>query len=255
MKEVDSKEYSEEYFLSINHGWMDFSTGKLSDFYLKALSFSGLKNLKGKKILDIGFGRGELLVHCSLLGSESHGVDYSSAGVKMASDYALKKKAKIFLQKKDVKEMKFPENYFDAIFMLDIIEHLTPEQLSIAFSKAYKYLKPEGVLVIHTMPNKFLAVPFYFVSKLLGVKRGYNEHVHINEQTPFSLSSELSKIGFKTKIKLCHDKTYFKNTNFYAQKKKIIKFFVDIFLVHDFSKIPFFNNFLASEIWAIASKK
>ncbi|MDO8625375.1 MAG: hypothetical protein Q7R47_04805, partial [Candidatus Diapherotrites archaeon] len=100
---------------------------------------------------------------------------------------------------------------------------------------------------------RFLAVPFYALSRLTRTPRGVNEQAHINEQTPFSLRKKLA--AFDVKITLAHRSDYFKSTQFYARHRGRIKPLVDVFLVHDFSKIPVLNNFLAAEIWAISRKK
>lgn len=249
-KEIDANVYSKEYFLKINDGWGEFGEGKLGLRFLKAISLANME-FSGKNVLDIGFGRGELLVYLAKR-AKCYGIDYSKASVEIATKVAKKNKIKINLEQKDIAELDFPKGYFDAIFMLDIVEHLTDEQLKICFDKVFKILSPKGVFIVHTMPNKFLASPFYLLSKLTGTERGINKEVHINEQTPFSLKNKLKH--FNTKIFLAHEKNYFKNTQFYAKHRTVIKPFIDFFLIHDFSKIPILNNFLAAEIWAVCKK-
>ncbi|MCR4368731.1 MAG: class I SAM-dependent methyltransferase, partial [archaeon] len=215
----------------------------------KAISYAP-KNLRGKNVLDIGFGRGEILIHLAKKGANAYGADYSQASVAIAKDAAKKAGVKVKFERKEVTELDYPENFFDAVFMLDVVEHLTDAQLEKCFASVRKSLTKNGVFVIHTMPNKFLAIPFYAVSKITHTKRGVNEEVHINEQTPSSLKSRLK--GYDVEIQMAHEKNYFKNTQFYAAHRRLIKPFVDIFLAHDFSKLPVLKYFLASEIWACA---
>jgi len=148
--------------------------------------------------------------------------------------------------------MDFKENKFDIIFMLDIVEHLEQKELSETIANCYRILKPQGKLVIHTMPNAFLAKPFYFLCKLTKTTRGINSKVHINEQTIFSLKRLLKK--FNVKIKMAHEKNYFKTTMFYAQHRSKVKSIANLLLTRDFSRIPFIRIFIAAEIYAIATK-
>ncbi|MBI4210217.1 MAG: class I SAM-dependent methyltransferase [Candidatus Diapherotrites archaeon] len=251
---VDQKIYDKEYYLKINDGWREFGEGKLSPRFITAIRHTGVTDFSGKNILDIGFGRGELLVHLAKQGANCFGIDYSDASIRIAKKFAEENKASVDLRKMEVGAIKFGEKFFDAVFMLDVVEHLTDEELEKCFSRVSEILADGGVFVIHTMPNRFTALPFYFVSKVTNAKRGINEHVHINEQTPFSLGRKLIE-KFDAKITMAHDRSYFKNTQFYAKHRARIKPFVDLFLTHDFSKIPVLNLALASEIWAVARKK
>ncbi|MEG3857488.1 DUF4214 domain-containing protein [Microcoleus sp. herbarium12] len=47
----------------------------------------------------------------------------------------------------------FDENFFDLIWSGESIEHITPEEAEVVFSKAYKLLKPGGKLALDT-PNR-----------------------------------------------------------------------------------------------------
>lgn len=250
--EVKESEYDREYFEHVCDGWREFEKGEIGERLKKAVSFAG-NDFSGKKVLDIGFGRGELLIYLAKRGAICFGIDYSTASIQIAAEAAEKNKVKVEFTQKSVTEMDFPENFFDAVFMLDVVEHLTDEQLAVCFESVRKSLSPNGVFVVHTMPNRFLALPFYWVSNITKSQRGINEKVHINEQTPGSLRKKLH--AFDTRISLAHQPNYFKNTVFYATHKKFIRPFVDVFLCHDFSRVPFLDQFLSSEIWAIARKR
>ncbi len=250
--EVDSKAYDSKYFETVCDGWREFKEGKIGERLEKAARLAKT-DFSGKRVLDIGFGRGELLIALAKKGAFCVGIDYAEAGVEIARKAAKAQKVSVQFERKSVTEFDFEPDSFDVVFMLDIVEHLTDEQLQICFEKVRKVLAPGGVFVVHTMPNRFLAAPFYFVSAVTKTKRGVNEEVHINEQTPFSLRGKLS--DFDVDIFLAHQKNYFKNTQFYASHRKAIRPFVDVFLTHDFSKIPLLNNFLAAEIWAVCRKK
>jgi methionine biosynthesis protein MetW len=102
---------------------------------------SGRKN----RILDIGCGDGSFIIkfekHC-----ETFGVDISQNAVKMARE------ARINAYEVDVSSQRLPfkDEYFDMIYMGDVIEHLTnPDH---AIKEATRVLKRHGFLVLST-PN------------------------------------------------------------------------------------------------------
>jgi len=246
---VNSSQYDEKYYSNVNEGWKEFAQGKVSKRLIKAVELSG-KDFKGRNVLDIGCGRGELCSHLAKLGAKCVGIDYSAAAVKIAKK-AFKGKGIDFLRM-DCTKLAFPDESFDAVFMMDIVEHLTPKQLGLAVEEARRIIQPGGQLIIHTMPNAFLAKPFYLLCKVTGTKRGVNETVHINEQTTFSLKQLLK--NFDTKIFLAHDKDYFKNTVFYSKFRTKARPLLELLFQHDFSKTPILKVFIASEIFVVARK-
>lgn len=102
---------------------------------------SGRKN----RILDIGCGDGSFIVqfkkHC-----ETFGVDISQNAAKMA------KEAGINAYKADVSSQRLPfqDEYFDLIYMGDVIEHLTNPDFAI--NEVARVIKTNGFLVLST-PN------------------------------------------------------------------------------------------------------
>jgi len=246
--ESAKKYYDSKYYSKINNGWEEFEQGEIAKRLLKSIEISST-TFKGVKVLDIGCGRGEVCAYLSNLGAECIGIDYSNDAIKIAKK-TFGKNATFYQM--DCTKMNFQQNKFDIIFMLDVVEHLEQKELEKTIANCYSILKPEGKLIIHTMPNAFLAKPFYFICKLTKTQRGINSKVHINEQTVFSLKRLLKK--FNTKIQMAHEKNYFKTTMFYAQHRSRIKSIANLFLTRDFSKIPFVRIFLAAEIYVIAKK-
>jgi len=111
---------------------------------------SGRKN----RILDLGCGDGSFVIkfrkHC-----ETFGVDISQSAVKMA------KEAGIDAYEVDVSSQSLPfqDEYFDIVYMGDVIEHLTDPDHAI--KEVTRVLKQNGFLVLST-PN--LA---YWLNRLL----------------------------------------------------------------------------------------
>ena len=136
--------------------------GKIEEWYNKhychgfdAPSYDRVKKLinlfakhKADRLLDIGCGEGSLtlLLKESVRAKEVFGVEIASEGVMAA------KSKGINCQRLNVDEegLPFQEEYFDAIFCGELIEHLfDPDHL---LREVYRVLKPEGFFIIAT-PN------------------------------------------------------------------------------------------------------
>jgi ubiquinone/menaquinone biosynthesis C-methylase UbiE len=81
----------------------------------------------GMNVLDIGSGRGEIVLHCALGDAKSIGIDYSADAIRLAS--GLKNRYKIagnnmsFIRG-SASKLSFKNNIFDRVFLLDLVEHL-----------------------------------------------------------------------------------------------------------------------------------
>ncbi len=207
-KTVDSRIYTQEYYLAACDGFVEFneSGGKeLGERLKKTLSLVALK--QGMKVLDIGCGRGELVCFLASQGIESTGIDYAKDAIVISQKTAAKLKLKKahFLQASGTK-LDFKNEMFDLVFLNDVVEHLYPHELAATLSEANRVLKKGGKLAVHTMPNAFVSKPGYFFLNFMGQHRGpLNPLMHVNEQTPFSLSRNFKDAGFseiQTKLEL-----------------------------------------------------
>jgi methionine biosynthesis protein MetW len=122
------------------------SLGFLHGPHVKIISMIG----KGWRVLDVGCGVGNLGRYLK------ENFDCYVIGIEIDEDAA--KIARKFYDEVIVgdveelltRELKYPDNYFDAIIMADVLEHLKrPDTLLI---KLKRYLKPEGIAVA-SIPN------------------------------------------------------------------------------------------------------
>ena len=258
---IDSSKYDREYFENSCDGYNEFFESK-GEFLPKRLQrpidFAQIK--EGMNVLDIGSGRGEVSLQCHMRGAMVFSLDYSWDALKIArtnlSNFQKPDSdLHIFIQQSDAKSLPFTNSSFDRVFMLDIVEHLYPDELSIALSEVKRVLRPDGWLIIHTMPNLWyyhLGYPIYrFFEKLRGHKlpanprqRWKNIEVHVNEQTPVKMKQILTRQGFRSKVWLESANNYLDEPN------KIVRF--GMFLL---TKIYPFHWFFCNDIFAVGKKR
>lgn len=96
------------------------------------------------KVLDYGCGSGFLVEQLQNQGHDAYGVDTS----KEAIDFGVTKGIRNLFQQNGIK-VNFPDNYFDVILAMDVIEHIEDDRSAI--EEFERLLKPEGHLII-TVP-------------------------------------------------------------------------------------------------------
>ena len=94
-------------------------------------------------VLDIGCGTGIYGYELMKRGFTVFGIDKAPSQVEIA-------KKKINAICPDVKDIGFPEGYFDACLMIMMIHQLTHEERKIAFNNIKRVLKRNGLLIIKT---------------------------------------------------------------------------------------------------------
>lgn len=214
---ISSSEYTRDYYLSSCQGHEEFISTKGRILPLRlSLPLSLAELTAGMQVVDIGCGRGEIILQCAKQGSISWGIDYAFPALELAKE-ALDDSTNqeiinsIGIQQAEAQHLPFKNNSTDIVFMLDVVEHLLPDELRLAFGETLRILKPGGKLIIHTMPNLWyyhFGYPVYrFMQRLRGEKlpadprqRWTYSHVHVNEQTPRTLKQAMIASGFHTKV-------------------------------------------------------
>jgi len=260
-RSVPPEIYSQEYFLTECEGHEEFvaTHGQVLPLRLQAaLELAGVT--KGKRVLDIGCGRGEVVFHCAYLGAEAHGLDFSVAALQIAaaarSELIGAPAGNARLYQANALSLPFADSTFDLAFMLDIVEHLYPQELNRALQEAYRVLKDGGKLIIHTMPNIWYYRLGYPLYRLLQRARGqalpadprerwhFVQHVHVNEQGPWRLRKALQLAGFRAKVWLEPIRSY----NY--ERNAIMRFLMNIG-----TRLPPFKWIFCNDIFAIAEKR
>lgn len=118
----------------------------------------------GERVLEVGFGTGVAFLNLHEMYREIHGIDLTAdiAEVKSVFD-PLGIPAN--LQKGSVLDMPYPDNMFDTVLLVSILEHLKPDELEQAFKEIWRVLKPGGQVVYGTPVERPFMV---FMFRMLG---------------------------------------------------------------------------------------
>jgi SAM-dependent methyltransferase len=144
-----------------------------------------------KRILDIGCSDGEFLEYAMEFGWEPYGIEISQESFSKACE------KRIMVYNQELRETKFPDNYFDCVTLWDVIEHyISPKQ---ELNEIYRILKPNGKLFIST-PNHRKGI-------ITGKNWfGYNaSYEHLFYFEPATLINMLISVGFKIDDCFTHD--------------------------------------------------
>ena len=210
---VPSDAYDETYYREWCAGyeeWVSSSGAKVAGIYPGFLQRAGLQ--PGEVVVDIGTGRGELLAVAVEMGAaHAYGIEYSADAVRMANhtlaEHGVTDKAEVVLA--DARSVPLPDGVADLVCYVDVVEHLTPDELHASLRQARRLLKPGGRLVAHTMPNRLVYdVTYRALRATVGRRwpadpRNELEHrMHVNEQTIRSLRTALERAGFTADVRL-----------------------------------------------------
>lgn len=116
---------------------------------------------KGKKVLDLGCGRGEFLELLEEKGIESEGIEINQEMIEICRDKGLN------CRKGDILEKlaEYDDGTLGGIFSSQVIEHLTPSYLKRLVELSYFKLAPSAYLVLETIntASVFSLVQIYFL--------------------------------------------------------------------------------------------
>lgn len=105
-----------------------------------------LEGIPPANVLLPGDGEGRNAVYLASRGWKAAAFDLSEKGKEKADRLAQKNNVELDFRVGDVKEMTYPENYFDALVL--IFAHFMPDQRRAYHQKLLSYLKPGGKLVL-----------------------------------------------------------------------------------------------------------
>jgi len=113
----------------------------------------GWISIKNKNILNIGIGNGYL--ENMILLKHKHiklfGIDISKLAIKN-----INRKINGNFKVANIKNIPFKNNLFDSVLAIDVLEHLTYQELNIGIREIYRVVKNGGKLIISVPLNENL---------------------------------------------------------------------------------------------------
>jgi SAM-dependent methyltransferase len=131
-------------YLDFKPDWQGKPSPGFDAYFAKTEPLAGLA--KGSRILEIGFGDGQLLRWCRAKGHRITGVEIVPALVERARELG------IDCLPGPVDRATLGDRVFDAIVAFDVLEHMTFEEISAFFSNTRPNLSPGGFYLLR-FPN------------------------------------------------------------------------------------------------------
>jgi SAM-dependent methyltransferase len=100
----------------------------------------------GERVLEVGFGSGVSFLNLRDLYSEIYGIDLATDIQQVQAAFA-GQNISLHLQNGNVLQLDFPDQFFDTVLLISILEHLQPGDQIRAFSEIRRVLKPGGQVV------------------------------------------------------------------------------------------------------------
>lgn len=203
--------YTEDYYTHWCAGyeeWTSSGGAKFAGIYPGVLAQAKFK--PGVVLVDVGTGRGEMLAVAVENGAtRAIGIEYAPTAVEMARKtlevHGVADRAEVHLA--DARRIPVDDDTADLVTMVDVVEHLSREELDRSLLEVKRILKPGGRVIIHTMPNRTVYDVTYKWQRLLvpGRRKKWPDdprlydlerEMHINEQTVTSLRGYMKRAGF-----------------------------------------------------------
>ncbi len=118
----------------------------------------------GEKVLEIGFGTGLAFLNLAEKYKEIHGIDLTADIIKVAIAFQ-EIGVTTYLKNGNILDLPYPDNTFDTVLLISILEHLQPGDQEQAFSEISRVLKPHGQVVYGVPVERPFMVTMF---KLLG---------------------------------------------------------------------------------------
>ena len=108
--------------------------------------------VRGKKILDIGFGNGLYSIAFARSGAQAYGLEVNEVLLQIARENEQDAGVNVDFRVYDGTTFPFVNDFFDFLFSVSVIEHVTDARMLIA--EASRVLKPGGKFYL-AFPNRF----------------------------------------------------------------------------------------------------
>jgi 2-polyprenyl-3-methyl-5-hydroxy-6-metoxy-1,4-benzoquinol methylase len=200
--------------------WDDVKVSRLWNYYSKTPPYSevyfskvfGDAILKRSRlpidtslsILDFGCGPGFIWEHILKLNAQWSytGIDFSPDSVAEISQKGAGHKQFVEAQHITTLPTRFENSQFDAVLLLEVVEHLNDEYLSGTLNEIARVIKPGGILVVSTPNEEDLSASTRFCPECGAI---FHEWQHIRNWSVNTLAEKLASHGFALDFAETHD--------------------------------------------------
>lgn len=145
-------------------------------------------------VLDLGCGSGVVADFLALTAGMVHAIDGNAAAIEFAQGRF--QRPNLTFRLGLVHELDFSPGTFDAIYLLEVIEHLYEQQTMQLLASLKPLLKPSGRLLL-TTPDYHSAWPFVeWLMDVLHLAPRMKEHQHVHKLTRSRLRGLAGQSGF-----------------------------------------------------------
>lgn len=176
----------------------------------------------GSNVLEVGCGRGDVLMALAERGRICTGTEISSHMLELCNRLDVK------IVRGSADSLYFPSGSFDVVFSQEVLEHLHPEDVPRHFAEAFRVLRPNGILAVET-PNRRTGPQ--------DISRGFTcvaGGLHLKEWTIRELIQQFQKAGFVKIRGLLAPQFIARRSEAihrFARVPAIVKYFQDLLLV------------------------
>jgi tellurite methyltransferase len=124
----------------------------------KVVGFTEKYLTSDMRVLDHGAGKGRHAVYLAEKGIEVHALDIADTALEVLREKAKKDKLfeKLKVVKGDIKALPFPDEYFDAVISVNVVNHGNWEEVRQYFKEIDRVLRPGGYIMIIGLSTEFL---------------------------------------------------------------------------------------------------
>jgi SAM-dependent methyltransferase len=148
--------------------------------------------LRGKRVLDFGCGRGDLLGHLYTRRIAAEGIEFSEESARATSERFANEP--LFGGVAVGSNTLSPES-FDVVFLVEVIEHLLDEQIEPTLEEVARLLAPGGLVVVTAPNGEDLWAETVRCPDCGAV---FHQYQHQRSLDPQSISALFEQHGFRT---------------------------------------------------------
>lgn len=155
---------------------------------------------KGKRILEVGFGSGVTFLNLMAGFEEIWGID-SDADCREVRNCLGGIVPSLHLKNGSILANSYPDDFFDSVLSISILEHLKPSELEPCFQEIRRILKPGGQLVYGVPVEGFLmALAFKILGYDIRKLHFSNEKQIFQEASRYFTQKRVRHLPFPGKI-------------------------------------------------------